>query len=235
MSANGSNAPSPPRLPPLVEIDLPARATRIYLVRHVQSQPVGEPHAMDPGVTELGTAQLGAVRDFFRQLDVDVIVTSELVRARETANAIREAHRVDIVVDPTWNEFHTVGAWRDLPREEVADLICSRFYKPDQRQAIGESLRDLYARTRRAWDALLRLSARNIVLVGHNAVLGTIIAAAFGLREDSERHSLIAYPHGGVSELWSLDTAGDPTLPNRVTMVRYLCYAEHLKPRLLSY
>jgi broad specificity phosphatase PhoE len=215
--------------------ELPVGAKRIYVVRHVQSQSWGAPHVMDPDVTELGRAQIQALRTHCAALDLEVIVTSELVRARKTAQGVQAVRPVKIIIDEGWNEFHALGAWRSHSIEDAKRLVCGRYYRPDQRELSGESLRQLYRRVREAWERLLQLPARSMLLVGHNAALGTLIASFFGLREDSERDSLIAYPHAAISEFWVLDTLDDPTLPDRVTMLRYLCYADYLKPGHITY
>jgi len=215
--------------------ELPANAKRVYLVRHVQAHSWGVPCAMDPDLNAFGEAQLEAVREHCAQLTVDVIITSELLRAQRTARALQRAAHCELLIDPEWNEFHAVGRWRDHSLEETQRQALGRVYRPDQRAGGGESLRELHRRSRSAWERLLQLPARNVLLVGHNAVLGTLLSWLFGLPESADRAAMIAYPHGAVSELWSLDTSAEPDLPDRVTMLRYLCYAEHLKPHLLSY
>ena len=100
---------------------------------------------------------------------------------------------------------------------------------------IGESLRELYRRVVAAWERLVARPGRSIALVSHNAVLGTLLQAVLGLREDAERTSMIAYPHVGISELWLLDPAHDATLPGPITVVRRVGDATYLPAGLLSF
>jgi probable phosphoglycerate mutase len=215
-------------------MELPPRARCVYLVRHAEAERLGAPHAMDPDVTARGRDQIAALQRATADLAIDAIACSELIRARRTAEAIAAGRGVAPVIDPGWNEFHTVGAWREHGPREVDELVAARFYRPDDRRAIGESLRAMHRRVLAAWQRLLELPGRRLLLVAHNSVLGTLIQALLGLPEDAERTSMIAYPHAAISELWLLDRDHDPELPGRITVAIRIADAGHLPPALVT-
>jgi probable phosphoglycerate mutase len=214
--------------------ELPPSCRRVYLVRHAESARLGSPYAMDPDLTTRGEAQLAALKAYAAALPIDAIVCSELVRARRTAKAIGSVHGLIPSIDPGWNEFHTVGAWRDHGAREIDELIQARFYRPDDRRAIGESLRDIYRRVIAAWDRLLATPSRSMLVVSHNGALGTLVPALLGLREDQERASMISYPHAAISELWLFDRDCDPALPGRITVAMRIADASHLPADLVT-
>jgi probable phosphoglycerate mutase len=189
---------------------------------------------MDPDLTARGEAQLEVLRGHAAAMPVDAVVCSELVRARRTADAIASVHGLVPAIDAGWNEFHTVGAWRDRGRREIDELVQARFYRPDDRGPIGESLRELYRRTMSAWQRLVASPARSILVVSHNGVLGTLVQAVLGLGEDERRTSMISYPHAAISELWLFDRDHDPALPGPITVAMRIADASHLPPALVT-
>lgn len=215
-------------------MELPPAGRRVYLVRHAESERLGAPCAMDPDLTARGEAQLAVLRRCAAALSIDAVVCSELVRARRTAEAIASVHGLVPSIDAGWNELHTVGAWRERSPREIDELVQARFYRPDDRRAIGESLRELHRRTVSAWQRLVATPARSLVVVSHNAVLGTLVQALLGLREDEERTSMISYPHAAISELWLLDRDHDPALPGLITVALRIADASHLPPDLVT-
>lgn len=215
-------------------MELPAAARRVYLVRHAEAERIGAPCAMDPDLTARGEAQLAVLRERARAMAIDAVVCSELVRARRTAHAIAAVHGLDPVIDAGWNEFHTVGDWRAHGPREIDELVGARSYRPDDRHPIGESLRELHRRTGAAWQRLLATPARSLLVVSHNAVLGTLVQSLLGLAEDTERTSMISYPHAAISELWLLDRDCDPALPGRITVAMRIADASHLPGDLVT-
>ena len=215
-------------------MELPPTCRRVYLVRHAEAERLGAPCAMDPDLTARGEAQLAVLQRAAAALSIDAVVCSELVRARRTAAAIASAHGLSPAIDAGWNEFHTVGAWREYGAREIDELVGARFYRPDDRRAIGESLRELHRRTLAAWQRLVAMPGRSVLVVGHNAVLGTLVQALLGLREDEPRASMISYPHAAISELWLLDRDHDPALPGRITVAIRIADASHLPADLVT-
>lgn len=96
--------------------------SRVLLVRHGQSVWNAEGRwqgQADPALSEVGAAQARAAA---RHLDgVAAVATSDLARARTTAEILAAELDVGpVVVDTGLRERH-VGAWQGLTREEIED------------------------------------------------------------------------------------------------------------------
>ncbi len=213
---------------------LPPATRRIYLLRHAQSEPYAAQVPMDPELTEQGELQLQALQQHFLARPLDAIISSELQRARKTAQALCEIHPgAHFSIDPDFNEVHTVGDWRTYSLQDVHRLRAERMYRPDHSCPLGESPRQLYRRVSRAWERAISGEARTIAIVTHYSVLGTLLSRLFGATEDSEAAFALVYPYAAISEVWIRDTREDPALPESVAIIRYLCSTDHLEPHLV--
>src|SRR3954462_11506561 len=65
------------------------RAVRLFVVRHAEAAP-GDPDELRP-LTDGGRAAARALADRFAGRDLDAVLSSPLLRARETAEAIARA------------------------------------------------------------------------------------------------------------------------------------------------
>lgn len=217
--------------------ELPDNTRRIYLIRHANTI---DRTTFDPAVSEKGLAQLRALRGFFQEKALDIILTSELQRARTTAQALLFSYPdIPLVVDPRLNEVHTVGNWKEFSEEDVRRFMYKRMWKPDHFCVKGESLRFFHRRVAHCWKDMIEgnllNNAQNIAIVTHNDVLSVLISLLFDFTEDDEIHFSISYPHAAVSELWIADRRADPTLPDWIAVIKYLCYSDYLQPSLITY
>lgn len=116
--------------------------TEIFLIRHTQAE--GNISRMmqghwDGDITPLGELQIAALAERFRDVPVDVLVSSDLYRTRATASAIIKYHRLEMVTDPRLREI-MLGDWEgryfaDLAYEspELTERLWNdpeKFYKP---------------------------------------------------------------------------------------------------------
>lgn len=69
----------------------------------------------DPPLSDLGEAQVALLAERLRPEQFDFAVSSDLIRAEQTAAAIRPG----AVLDRDWREFH-FGAWEGLTWEEIS-------------------------------------------------------------------------------------------------------------------
>ncbi len=105
---------------------------------------------LDAPLSELGVRQADAVGPAIAALSPDRVVSSDLSRARRTAESVGRACGIPVELDPRFREIHA-GAWQGLTSEEVADGW------PAEREALrrgvdlrrggdGESMADVFAR-----------------------------------------------------------------------------------------
>ena len=87
--------------------------TEIYLIRHAQAE--GNLYRMlqghwDGNVTALGLRQIDALAERFKDVKVDALYSSDLLRTRLTAGAITKYHDLPLHTDKRLREIN-VGPW----------------------------------------------------------------------------------------------------------------------------
>jgi phosphohistidine phosphatase len=101
---------------------------RLFVVRHAEAAP-GEPDELRP-LTDAGRAAARALGDRLAEYDVEAVLSSPLLRARETAEAIARA--AGLVAEP--DERLAPGADADAVREAVAgrgNTVAAVGHQPD--------------------------------------------------------------------------------------------------------
>jgi probable phosphoglycerate mutase len=125
-----------------------------------------------------------------RKLHIEVLVSSDLARAWETARILGEAWRIEVPCDADLRE-RELGAWTGLTEAEIAsrwpgELARLRSGDPDADPGGGETLGQLRGRVARALDRLSSLCGRRVAVVTHLGVIQL-------LRPDVEPHHATAY------------------------------------------
>jgi phosphohistidine phosphatase len=101
---------------------------RLFVVRHAEAAP-GEPDELRP-LTDAGRAAARALGDLLAEYDIDAVLSSPLLRARETAEAIARA--AGLVAEP--DERLAPGADADAVREAVegrGETVVTVGHQPD--------------------------------------------------------------------------------------------------------
>lgn len=150
---------------------------QIILVRHgetaLNAARVLQPP--DTPLSALGLQQAGAVARRLAGDGVAGIVSSDLARARQNAEAIAgRCQNLKVVLSPALRE-RDFGDWRGLPYDSLpADALHTEAAPPG-----GESAADFAARCSQAWAALLSLQAHlggALVVVSHGLTIGQWLA-----------------------------------------------------------
>jgi uncharacterized phosphatase len=136
---------------------------RLYFIRHGLSEMNKSGHfagTIDTPLTDEGRAQAKTAGIGAKRLKIDLIVSSPLMRARETAEILADQigyPKEKIVLSPLLIERH----WGDLegkPHIKVHDL---------DEVPNAETSVQLLARAAKALDYLENLEAQNILIVSH--------------------------------------------------------------------
>ncbi|QUL98211.1 MAG: histidine phosphatase family protein [Candidatus Fermentithermobacillus carboniphilus] len=159
-----------------------------YIVRH------GETEANQAGIlqghlnvplSDRGRKQAEAVASRLRSVKIDVIYTSDLDRAKDTAMAIAKYHNCKLILDRRLREVHCgilQGKTMAECREKYPELF-ERF-KQDPigtERPGGESYKDLFDRTTRALEDIYeRYPDSNVVIVTHGGPIRCLLAYASG-------------------------------------------------------
>jgi probable phosphoglycerate mutase len=147
----------------------------IYLLRH------GETDANATRVVQLPDAPLSArgreqATSLARRLALEGIArirTSDLARARETAEVVRARTNAPLDVDAALAE-RNYGAVRGMPYAALATDIFAPDYEPPG----GETWAAFHARVDRAWATVLRVAAEtagNLAVVTHGLVCEAVL------------------------------------------------------------
>lgn len=148
-----------------------------YLVRHaIKEKAVG-----DVSITKEGVVQAQATARYFSSLPIHAIISSPLLRARETARYIALETNTSIEVDQRLRER---ANWGDLPGQTFDEFIkmwdrCTA--EPDYIPPVGDT-------PKQACDRMLTLLSdiasnntpdRNVVIVTHGGLITDFVVNTF--------------------------------------------------------
>ena len=183
-----------------------------YLVRHGESewnvQRLTQGQTMHPCLTARGRAQARqaarAIADDLASsgLEAGPVTTSDLVRARETAEIIVEILGAELTVDPRLREQH-LGALQGMSYHETFRLAETVDWSvPDQSIGGGESMYQVRDRVAAAISSID--PARVTTLVSHGDAIRVAVACAARL----EPHTApwLEVPNGAVARIVGTDT-----------------------------
>jgi broad specificity phosphatase PhoE len=161
----------------------------IYLVRHGQTawnkEEVFRGRA-DIQLNEVGRKEALLTGQCLGKIKVDLIYTSPLSRAVETAEAIARPHGKEAVVLQGLIDID-FGQWQGLSHETVRERYAELYqrWKGDPhlvRFPEGESLEEVRGRTLRAIDEILQAHVdETLVMVSHRVVNKTVLCGLLGL------------------------------------------------------
>ncbi len=173
--------------------------TKLWLVRHGQTDwnltGRWQGQAPDaPGLNAIGRAQAIDVREQLRGEQFSAIYSSDLLRARQTAELLAEPWGLTVNLEPRLREIN-LGVWEGLLADDIAaqypQELAERAQNPfDARAPNGESLREVAGRVLWAVNEIaVKHRGESILIVAHGVSLAVIICHAEGFRlEDVYQH-----------------------------------------------
>jgi len=181
-------------------------ATRIIFVRHGMTDfPKDRIYCderEDPVLNDTGRHQAQEAAELLRERPLDVIYTSPLARTQGTAEAISQAARVPLRVEPGLKE-RGFGIWDGLYFEDIQERYPQDYTKWKQDPAAfkperGESVYDLLARVRGVVRGILDEHAgKHVVVVSHVGPIRALICDAIKLPVEGYRQLTI--DHGSLT------------------------------------
>jgi broad specificity phosphatase PhoE len=132
-------------------------------------------------LSELGRSQAEAAGRRLADDRFDVVVSSDMERAVETAQALGVAFEQDAA----WREMD-LGAWDGVPLDELAmrfpdDFAALRKGDPIKIGGTGESFPEFTERIERAISALVSRNADRVLVSTHGGVIERAVSIAIGL------------------------------------------------------
>lgn len=175
-------------------------ATRLLIVRHGQSQANLEHriagHSNFP-LTDLGRTQAQMTADFLKDEHIDVLLSSDLDRAYETALPIGASHGLEVEKRTSLREIFC-GDWEGMPVELRMEKYPEerRIWIEDFVNAVcpnGESTRQMIVRAAAALDGLTKEFPNHTVCIAtHGAFARALGCVMYG--EGDEKISKMEFP-----------------------------------------
>ncbi len=190
--------------------------TRITLIRHGQTWWNAEGRwqgQANVGLDPTGLAQAARLAEHMRGVDVSAIYSSDLIRARQTAEAIAECVGVPVITDVRLREID-VGEWQGLTGDEVLQWDAERLYAVraggySVRRPSGESLQEVADRALALFkEVVAAYPGKHVILVSHGGTIRMLLHALQLLNETHthvDNTSRTVLVRAESEESWQLD------------------------------
>lgn len=176
-----------------------------YLIRHGMDDDSVRGGWSDSPLLPEGIRQIESLAESLRadqKLNISFIYTSDLLRARQTADILSHTLNLPVVSLPEFREVNN-GILAGMKNDQAAMLFPGLYWNQlewDEAYPGGESPAVFYERISVAWQKLktqIRRLDSNVVLVTHGGVINVIRCIENGIKWSNK----IKYPsvnHGGV-------------------------------------
>jgi len=188
--------------------------TDLLLIRHGQTDWNRDGRwqgQLDVPLNAHGLEQAAALAEALSIEPLDAIFTSDLRRARQTAELLAAATGAPVVEDRRLREIH-LGRWQGLTQQEMSlaqdeALVRFRANPADAPPPEGETVVEVQLRMQAAVDDALQIHPRGrVAIVSHGLALAALKASLLGLGFDTgwQRESANA-----EAEVFRLPASGD--------------------------
>jgi broad specificity phosphatase PhoE len=156
----------------------------------------------DRPLTELGLAQAERLADRLDETELDAVWSSDLKRARDTAEVVARRKSIEVQTTPELREVD-VGSWSGLTRGQAEALYpegYARWLRGGEGWEDGETYSQLGERVIRA---ILAIAAAHeggrVLVVAHGGTIRAIHAAALGVDVSTYRRIQRVEPNATLS------------------------------------
>lgn len=158
---------------------------KLIITRHGETEEnkAGIMQGYLPGVlSELGREQAGKLAERLKDEKIDLIVSSDLARALDTAKVVAEFHPgVELVLDDRLRE-RFLGKFQGKTKESLGipkERLISDFISGGNVEGGDE----FFDRAGALVEDVLKRSEENILLVGHNGICKAVLGNLMGVRD----------------------------------------------------
>lgn len=172
----------------------PEIPTTVYLVRHGETaltplRKFSGDGPLNPELTQIGRTQAKALAKEVALFKPDLLISSPLKRAQETAQEIEKSTGLKMQIEKIWIEC-SFGLWDGLSSDEVAAEYPNEYKRwlasSSQIPPEGESYDETMARALEGLDTLVTDHPhKKIVVVTHNGVIKTAVAGVMQANPNS--------------------------------------------------
>lgn len=150
---------------------------KLYCIRHGEDVPGFRGGWATTPLTDNGKNQIKEASKHLLDKSIDLIITSDLIRAKESADILKDILKIDLIVDPNFREYNNgiiAGLPNDYADEKYPQYIFANI-KMDDRFPEGETPREYFNRIKDALNLLINnYKDKNILLVTHGGVIDVI-------------------------------------------------------------
>jgi broad specificity phosphatase PhoE len=180
----------------------------IFLIRHGQSElnRLNKVHGLnEPGLSGEGKAQAEQVAKTLAQEKIDLVYTSPLLRAKQTAQVIASVCDIPIKELDGLREI-ILGVWEGKSFEEISQLFKKDYQiwlkRPSRAKiAKAEKINSFRKRVVLAFKTMLKNNMdKNIAIVTHNGVIAIFLSYIFKADFDKLFH-LISINNASISRI----------------------------------
>lgn len=159
----------------------------IYMVRHGQTDlNIKRVYygSTDCDINEIGISQAENLRDFFENIDIDLIISSDLKRAYHTAEIIKGNRNINIIKEKGFREIN-FGDWENRTFKDIMEndpqnykIWTQNWF--DIKFPNGESYMEFANRIEKSFFNLIKeySDLKNILIVSHNGTLSSLLCSA---------------------------------------------------------
>lgn len=152
---------------------------KCYLVRHGEDDNTVRGGWSNTGLTENGFSQVKSLSASLQKIkSISAVYSSDLNRARQTAEMISSALNLDVEYMPEFREVNN-GDLSGMPNALAERKYPNLYWRKlawDEQYPNGESPSEFYRRIKAAWHNLCEKNADNeFILVTHGGVINVIM------------------------------------------------------------
>ncbi len=194
--------------------------TTLLLIRHGQA----DTSIQNGPLTEVGRRQALAAARALGGLGVEVVISSPLVRAVQTAEAF--GRPFEVVEDLREFDFGP-AAWLPAEQQQRNDVPL---WRADDGMPGGETIRAFQTRVSGAIEEIVAAHAgRTVAMFMHSGSIDCAIRWAYGLSPEADWVTEVACPNGSITEIVHSHEGGHWTGAARHSVIARIGDARHLE------
>ena len=153
--------------------------TEIYIVRHCESltnRTATFAGVLDVDITAKGRQQLDCLSEFFKDIKLDEVVSSPLIRTKKTAEAVNKYSGAPVILDKRIIEMN-VGSLEGKPVTDMDDEQARCWNTaPHLFSTDAECMDDVYLRVTEAFSEIVeRNNNKTVAIATHGGVVRNIM------------------------------------------------------------
>lgn len=177
-------------------------STTIYLTRHGETLWNSEGRMQgwkDSPLNDRGLSQAQLLGNKLQKLDIDIIYSSPIGRAKHTAEILKGDKNIPIIFDDRLKEIN-MGKWEGMLRKDIESIYESNLYnffnEPNKYMPVeGETFNDVLFRTSSFIDDIVNThSGKNLLIVTHTITLKSILLNIEGIGLENFWDETYIYP-----------------------------------------